>query len=75
MCNCRLRFKKKDMQQLVEALNLTNQYICEQGTNAPAMESLMIILKRLSYPNRWTDLVPVFGRTKYELSLIFTVIM
>lgn len=67
VCNCRLRFQKKDMQRLVEALNLPDQYICEQGTNAPGMESLMIMLRRLSYPNRWTDLVQVFGRTEYEL--------
>ena len=31
----------------------------------------MILLRRLAYPNRWSDLVPVFGRTVSELSLIF----
>ena len=31
----------------------------------------MILLRRLAYPNRWSDMVPVFGRTVSELSLIF----
>ena len=62
MCNYRLRFQKEDMQ---------NTYICEQGTKASALEALMITLRRLSYPNRWTDLVPLFGRSEYELSFIF----
>ena len=72
MCNSCFRFQKGDMQRLLEALNLQDQYICEQGTTASGMESLMIMLRRLSYPNRWTDLAPVFGRTVYEPSLIFT---
>ena len=59
------------MQRLCEALDLPDQYICEQGTKASGVEALMIMLRRLSYPNRWTDLVPVFGRTEHELCLIF----
>ncbi|CAH3142181.1 unnamed protein product [Pocillopora meandrina] len=35
------------------------------------MEALMILLRRLAYPNQWSNLVPVFGRTVSELSLIF----
>ena len=29
------------------------------------------MLQRLSYPSRWCDLVPLFGRTEPELSIIF----
>ena len=66
MYNDHFRFRKEDMRRLLQALNIPDQYICEQGTKA-----LMIMLRRLSYPNRWTDLVPLFGRSEYELSLIF----
>ena len=59
------------MQRLFRALNMPDQYICQQGTKASGMEALMITLRRLSYPNRWTDLVPLFGRSEHELSLIF----
>ena len=66
-----LRFSKGDMERLRDALQLPANYICSQGTIATGMEALMILLRRLAYPNRWSDLVPVFGRTVSELSLIF----
>ena len=45
-------------------------YHCTQKTAATGREALLI-LRRLSYPNRWCDLVPLFGRSESELSLIF----
>ena len=59
------------MERLRDALELPANYICSQGTIATGMEALMVLLRRLAYPNRWSDLVPVFGRTVSELSLIF----
>lgn len=70
-CEAMFRFSKGDMERLRDALQLPANYICSQGTIATGMEALMILLRRLAYPNRWSDLVPVFGRTVSELSLIF----
>lgn len=36
------------------------------------MEALTILLQRLSYPSRWCNLEAIFGRSKSELSLIFS---
>ena len=36
------------------------------------MEGLLVLLRRLCYPNRWYDLVPLFGRIEPELSVILT---
>ena len=66
------RFQKDDLPRLLDALEIPECYICSQRTNASGMEALMILLRRLSYPNRWCDLVPIFGRSESELSLIFT---
>ena len=71
MLTLNLRFSKGDMEKLRDALQLPANYICSQGTNATGMEAMMILLRRLAYPNRWSDLVPLFGRTVSELSLIF----
>ena len=30
---------------------------------SPGMEALMILLRRFAYPNRWCDLVSLFGRS------------
>ena len=35
------------------------------------MEALMVLLRPLAYPNRWCDLESTFGRSQFELSLIF----
>ena len=35
----------------------------------------MILLWCLSYPNRWCDVVPIFGRTEPELSMAFDIVI
>ena len=65
------RFKKKDIARLRNCLEIPERYTCSQGTVVDGMEGLLITLRRLAYPNRLTDLTHVFGRTEFELSLIF----
>lgn len=59
------------MRRLQNALKIPDDIICVQGMVATGMEALLIMLRRLAYLNRWSDLVPLFGRSKSELSLIF----
>ena len=68
------RFQKDDLERLKLALSLPEKYTCRQGTIATGMEALLILLRRLSYPNRWCDLVPFFGRSESELSNIFKIV-
>lgn len=62
---------KNDMEQLAQALEIPDHYECVQRTTCTGMDALMILLRRLVYPNRWCDLVPVFGRNESQLSPIF----
>lgn len=62
------------MRRLLVALNIPEFYSCSQGTRSTGMEALLIFLRRLSYPNRWFDLCPLFGRTESELSIIFNTV-
>ena len=62
------------MTRLASALDLPEKYVCKKGTTATGIEALMIMLRRLAYPNRWCDLVPLFGHREYELSLIFATV-
>ena len=66
------RFLKDDVVRLGSALQLPPIYVCHNGTSASGMEALLILLRRLAYPNRWSDLVPLFGRAVPELSVIFS---
>lgn len=53
------------------ALGIPAFYRCDQGTMSTGIEALLVMLRRLSYPNRWYDLCPLFGRSEPELSMIF----
>ena len=39
-------------------------------TVADGMEAMLVLLRRLAYPNRLCDLSPLFGRAEPELSMI-----
>lgn len=69
------RFQKEDMEHLLHALELPAYYECVQRTKCTGMEALVILLRRLVYPNRWCDLFPVFRRDEPQLSLIFNKVM
>lgn len=71
---CTCRFQKANMTRLLRVLEIPPKYYCPQGTTASGIESLMIVLRRLAYPNRLSDLVPIFGRSKTELSFIFNTV-
>ena len=45
-------------------------YKCPNGTVAGGLEALLILLRRLTYPNRLCDLCQLFGRPEPELSMI-----
>ena len=61
-----------DLCDLVEILDLPNEFICLNGTKAAGIEALSIFLRRHCYPCRYFDLVPIFGRAIEEMSLITT---
>ena len=64
------RFKRSDMHALIRALRLKKMYTGSNGIRWSAEEGLCILLRRLCYPNRLADLVPLFGRHRTELSHI-----
>lgn len=59
---------------MYRTLCIPEKYKCDQGTTATGMEALLILLRRLAYPNRLSDLVPFFGHSKSDLSRIFNVV-
>lgn len=58
--------------RLKEALGVPDKITGYNRTTATGMEALMITLRRLAYPCRWFDLIPIFNRSKPELSIIFS---
>ena len=68
---CGRAFRKPDFDRLLVALKIPKEYGCVQKTVSTGMEALLILLRRLAYPSRWSDLAPLFGRSESEMSLIF----
>ena len=70
-CWTELRFGKEGLESLRNNLQIPDEIVCSQRTICDAMEGMCILLKRLAYPCRYTDMVPRFGRNPTELCLIF----
>ena len=64
------RFQKSDIPTLVEVLGIPEYFKCRQGTLFSDLEGLCLLLSRLAYPCRFSDLIPRFGRSTPELSMI-----
>ena len=64
------RVRKRDIERLADALGLPESFVCHQRTRADKTEGLCMVLKRLVYPCRYSDLIHRFGRAVPELSMI-----
>lgn len=70
-CQTELRFAKSHLDSLLHVLGFPDKFVCSQRTLCSGMEGLCILLKRLAFPCRFSDMVARFGRNPTELCLIF----
>lgn len=61
-CKAELRFEKKDLPALAEALQIQPCFKLCQGSIVNGMEGLCLLLRRLTYPCRFGDMMPCFGK-------------
>ena len=64
------RVRKRDIERLADALGLPESFICYKRTRADKLEGLCMVLKRLAYSCRYSDVIYRFGRAVPELSMI-----
>ena len=69
-CITMCRFRKEDIRRLAVLLQLPATTTSRNRTTWSAEEGLCIVLRRLAYPCRLTDLVRIFGRWMQEVSVI-----
>ena len=69
-CLAEFRFRKHDLPRLAEVLQIPDSFMCYQRTLSSGMEALCILLRRLSYPCRFSDIIPRFGRPVPVLSMV-----
>ena len=69
-CRSDFRVDLADLPVLAEALSIPERFVCPNRTLATGMEGLCVVLRRFAYPCRYSDMIPRFGRSVSELSLI-----
>ena len=69
-CIAEFRVKKRDIPVLAAALQIPGTVTCSQRSKADGTEALCKLLKRLSYPIRYSDMVPRFARPVPVLSML-----
>ncbi|CAH3161403.1 unnamed protein product [Porites lobata] len=61
-CLAEFRVHKHDLPILAEVLGIPDQFVLEQRSVVGGMEALCMLLKRLTYPCRYSDLLHRFGQ-------------
>ena len=69
-CKTLFRFQKNDIYDLVDVFNVPDPVVCYNRVNVPQVEALCVLLKRLAYPCRYSDMLPIFGRNVPQLSIV-----
>lgn len=69
-CVAEFRFRKGDLLLPAIVLQIPDSFTCCQRSVASGMEALCILLRRLTYPCRYSDMLPRFGRPVSVLSMI-----
>ena len=70
-CLAEFRVKKRDLPILAEALQIPDSFTCSQRSLVSGMEGLCILLRRLAYPCRYSDIIPRFGLPVPVLSMVY----
>ena len=74
-CIAVFRVEKNDLPVLADALGIPPVFHCSQRSVFEGMEGLCMLLKRLAYPCRYSDMIPRFGRPVPEISMMTNVVL
>ena len=67
----RFRFSKSQLKHLCVVLRFPNKMTGRNRVAWTGLEGMLVMLRRLSYPNKFREMTEEFGRSKAALSLIF----
>lgn len=70
-CVEKFRFTPSTLRQLAVLLRIPERVITTERTRCSGVEALCILLRRFAVPDRWSDLMSIFGRSRSGLCNIF----
>lgn len=74
-CLSEFCFQEHDIPLLAEVLGVPDAFKCSQRSIADGVEGLCILLKRLAYPCRYSDMLPRFARPVPVLCMISNTVL
>ena len=74
-CLADFRFKKTDIPLLAEVLNVPQTIRCDQDTTCDGIEVLCMLLRRMSFPCRYEDMIPRFAKPVPVISMITNTVL
>ena len=74
-CEAEFRFERGDIERLADVLQLPPTFECPQGSVCDGIDGLCILLRRLAYPCRYSNMVSRFARPVPVLCMISNVVL
>ena len=74
-CKAEFRVEKADLPRLADGLRIPAMFQCKQRSIYDGSEGLCVLLRRTSYPCRFSDMIRRFPRQVSALSLITNEVM
>ena len=74
-CKTEFRFERGDIERLADVLQLPPTFECPQGSVCDRTEGLCILIRRLAYPCRYSDMVSRFARPVPVLCMISNIVL
>ena len=74
-CIAEFRVEKNDLTVFADSDEIPPVFRCSQRSVFGGMEGLCMLLKRLAYPCRYSDMIPRFGRPVPEMSKVALVVL
>ena len=69
------RFRKRDILSLAEVLEIPESIRCEQRSFCGGIEGLCMLLRRLSHPCRYGDMIQRFGKPVPLFSMVTNILI
>ncbi|ETV75884.1 hypothetical protein H257_09853 [Aphanomyces astaci] len=70
-CIEKFRFTKASLRRLSACLRIPSRVVTTERTSCSGVEALCVLLRRFAVPDRWSDLISMFGRSQSGMCNIF----
>ena len=74
-CLSEFRFRKRDIPILADVLGIPETIRREQGSTCDGLECLCMVLRRLSFPCRYADMIPWFAKPVPVISMVTNAVL